>query len=229
MTQPDAQTMATDLERVAERETHAFNQSLTHAPQEARSAFSAATTTAGTMRSLAGSQAAAIKSAREKSAELQASGFSEASRQAGAEADRLTVAAEDALKAAAAQGHLFVAATEATLKSAAVSKPGAAGNRQLARDELLRAAKGKTGFEVVTSLANLAGREDAIDAEIFDGFTERLIGDAEAWQTLRTIAIQKVIQLPKNAHIAAALAAIPSARKAIVAELAAAQMRIKNA
>jgi hypothetical protein len=179
------------------------------------------------MRQAGGSAAQSIAAATAEAARLAGSGFGEASRMKLAEVTTIRAAAEAAITKASAEAHSFCDITTATLRASVVPKTGPAGDRKLARDEVLRAANGKNSFEAVSLLASLAGKDDAVDAELLDGFTERLVGDSKAWATFRTLAVAKILQQPRHNATAAAISALARGHAAITADTQAQLMRIR--
>ena len=128
-------------------------------PQEARSCLSAASAAIGNMRGLG--LTPAIKAARSEAVQLAAQGLAEASRAKEKEADTLQAQAEAAITQASQAGHLALAVTEGVLKAAIVPKPGAAVDRQLARDEIKWEVGTSKGFDAIGPLTKLLGQADA--------------------------------------------------------------------
>jgi hypothetical protein len=226
--------MAQNLENVAATITAETSTLLQHTSQESRAVYSGATKAQADIAATAGAQAQAIAAACAKASELRAQGYSEASRIASGDSDRLRADALETIKASAAQAYLMIAATAATLRASAVPPTAPESQRGLHRAEL-DAAIGEGGFQAVSGLAALAaqGDSDGLSGEAFGDYARRRLtqglstGEADKlWNAYRTVALASRLSLPRYAAVSTALQGLGRARGGVDAAVSAAKIRL---
>jgi hypothetical protein len=221
---------ADQLEGIALDGVAAYQTELQDGPVAARAAYrdsAAALQEMAAVGAAVGPQAATLRAeAVELARRLGAN--SENAKLKASEADALVADAKAKIGALSERSHALASVTEASLKASLIPALPDSGTRALARSEIDKATAGKTGAAAVAALRPLTTGEDAaLTAELFDGYTARILGSPEHVQMFRALAVNQLLQAPSNARRAAQVRGLGKARGSIDAARIAALTRLR--
>jgi hypothetical protein len=202
------------------------------APVAARAAYRDSTEALHQLSEIGVDAGAAAATLRTEAAELaqKLGANSESSRLKQGEHDALVADATARISALSERAHALASVTEASLKASLIPALPDAATRALARGEIDRVTAGKKGAAAVSALRDLATGDPAdagLTAELFDGYTARIIGDPDSVAMMRTLTVAKLLQHPSNARRAAQMQGLGRARGSIDAARVAALTRMK--
>ncbi len=220
---------ADQLESIALDGVASYQTELQDGPVAARQAYRDSAAALNEMTAVGAASGSAASALRAEAADLarKFGANSENARLKTSEADELVRAAQAQITDLSARAHALSGVVEASLKASLVPALPDSATRVLTRSEIDRVTQGKTGAAAVAALRPLATGEDAaLTAELFDGYTARILGP-EHVQMFRALAVNQLLQAPSNARRAAQVRGLGKARGSIDAARIAALTRMR--